>query len=153
MGQSKQGKSLAIFIALMFFGGVAAGMVAFSLALTLYPGPGVGELTLVSSQVVGDAISSSIVVTLNNTGSRVLVIDQVAVLGVNYTLDPAALGTPGISGWWGFVVDGTNSTSLGIGKAGTLYINSSGRIDPALISPVSVVSQDGTSLYFNVTKA
>jgi hypothetical protein len=152
MGRSDQGKSLAIFIVLMFFGGLAAGLVAFSVALTLYPGPRVGELTLVSSQVEGDTISSSIVATLNNTGSRVLVIDQVAALGVNYTLDPVALGTPGISGWWGFVVEGTNSTSLGIGEAGTLYINSSGRIDPALVCPVSVASQDGTSLNFNVTK-
>jgi len=152
MGRSKRGKSLAIFIVLMFFGGVAAGLVAFSVALTLYPGTGVGELTLVSSQVEGDTISSSIVATLNNTGSRALVIDHVAVLGVNYTIDSLSLDTPEASGWWGFVVNGTNSTSLGIGKTGTLYINSSGRIDPAVVCPVSVVSQDGTILYFNVTK-
>lgn len=153
MGRGKLGKSLAIFVVLMFFGGVAAGLVAFSLALTLYPGPGVGELALVSSQVTGDASSSSIVALLNNTGSRALVIDRVAALGVNYTLDPTASGVPGESGWWGFAVNGTNATSLGIGKVGTLFINSSGRVDPALVIPVTVIAKDGTMLYFNVTRA
>ncbi len=153
MGRSSRGKSLAIFIVLMFFGGVAVGMVAFSVALTLYQGTGVGQLSLESSQVEGDSLSSSIVATLNNTGGKALVIERVAVLGANYTLDPGAAGTPGISGWWGFVVNGTNSTSLGIGKSGTLYINTSGRIDPALICPVGVFAQDGTLLYFNVTRA
>jgi hypothetical protein len=153
MGRGKSGKSLAIFIVLMFFGGVAAGLVVFSLALTLYPGPGTGQMALVSSQVEGDAMISSVVATLNNTGSKALVIDRVAVLGVNYTFDAAAAGVPGISGWWGFAVNGTNSTSLGIGKEGVLYINTSGRIDPSAVSQVSIVAQDGTLLHFNVTKA
>jgi hypothetical protein len=152
MGLDRRGRSLAIFIVLMIFGGLAAGMVAFSVALTLYPGLGVGQLTLNSSQVTGDIMSSTIVVTLNNSGSRVLVIDQVAVLGVNYTLSPEATGVPAISGNWGLVVGGVNSTSLGVGKTGTLYINSSGRITPTQVCPVSVVSLDGTALYFNVTK-
>lgn len=151
MGRCRRGKSLAIFLVLMFFGGVAAGLVIFSVALTLYPGPGTGELSLVSFQVEGDTGASSIVAVLNNTGSKALVIERVAVLGVNYTLDPAAEGTPGISGWWGFVVNGTNSTSLPVGRVGTLYVNSSARIDPSLISMVEVVARDGTSLNFNVT--
>jgi len=152
MGSGRKGKSLAIFIVLMFFGGVAAGLVVFSVALTLYPGPGIGEMSLVSSQVEGNSTSSSIVVTLNNTGSRALVIAQVAVLGVNYTLDPTALATPAISGWWGSVVNGTNATGLAVGRIGVIYINSSGRIDPSLISPVSIIAADGTMLYFNVTE-
>ena len=152
MGRSTRGKSLAIFIVLMFFGGVAVGMVAFSVALTLYQGTGVGQLSLESSQVEGDSLSSSIVATLNNTGGKALVIERVVVLGANYTLDPGAAGTPAISGWSGFVVNGTNSTSLRIGYSGTLYINTSGRIDPALVCPVGVFAQDGTLLYFNVTR-
>lgn len=152
MGLDRRGRSLAIFIVLMFFAGVAAGLVAFSLALTFYPGPGEGQLALGSAQVTGDITSSYIVATINNTGSRALVISQIAVLGVNYTLSQEALGVPAVSGWWGFVVNGVNSTSLGIGKVGTLYINSSGRIDPDMVCPVSIASQDGTSLYFNVTR-
>lgn len=148
----RRGRTLAVFLVLMFFAGVAAGLVTFSLALTLYPGPGEGQLALVSAQVTGDMLGSTIVATINNTGTRAIVIDQVAVLGVNYTLSPESFGVPPVSGWWGLVVDGVNGTSLGIGKTGTLYINSSGRIDPAEISPVSVVSKDGTLLFFNVTK-
>jgi hypothetical protein len=152
MGLNRRGRSIAIFLVLMFVGGVAAGLVAFSVALTLYPGPGEGQLTLIASQVTGDIASSAIVATLNNSGSRALVIDRVAVLGVNYTLSPEAVGVPVVSGDWGLVVGGINSTSLGIGKTCTLYINSSGRIDPTHVCPVSVVTLDGTALYFNVTK-
>lgn len=151
MAVERRARSLAIFIVIMFFGGVAAGLVAFSLATTLYPGPGVGQLSLVSAQVSGDIMSSAIVATLNNTGSKTLVVDVVAVLGVNYTLSPEATGVPPMSGWWGFVVDGMNSTTLAVGKTGTLYINSSGRVDPAQPCLVSVVAKDGTSLQFNAT--
>ena len=153
MGLDRQGKSLAIFIVAMFFIGLAGGLIAFALSYTFYPGPGVGLLTVNSSQVTGDALSSTIIANLTNAGNRTLVLSYVAVQGVNYTLSPETLGVPQISGYWGFVVNGVNGTSLDVGKTGILYINPSGRIDPAQVSLVSVVCQDGTSLAFNVTKA
>lgn len=74
MVSDRRGRTLAVFLVLMFFAGVAAGLVAFSLALTFYPGPGEGQLALVSAQVTGDMLSSTIVATINNTGTRALVI-------------------------------------------------------------------------------
>ena len=152
MGCDRQGKTLAVFIVAMFVIGLAGGLIAFALALNFYPGPAVGLLTVNSSQVTGNAMSSSIVVNLTNAGNRTLVLSYVAVQGVNYTLNPGALGVPQISGCWAFVVEGVNGTSLGIGKTGTLYLNSSGRIDTTQVSLVSVVCLDGTSLAFNVTR-
>ena len=146
---NKKGVSPVIATLLLIVIAVAAAVVTYTFVMgfvgtsTASASTAQGQLTYDAYKVVGDTSNSNITIYLRNNGGKSVIVDAVYVAGVQYTYSDAA----NESGKWNIT-----SKTIDVGSVVTLFINSSGKINPAQWNEVKVICTDGTTLILNVRK-
>jgi flagellin-like protein len=146
---NKKGVSPVIATLLLIVIAVAAAVVTYTFVMgfvgtsTASASTAQGQLTYDAYKVVGDARNSNITIYLRNIGGKAVTVSAVYVAGELYNYSEDADD----GGKWNIT-----SETIDVGSVVTLFINSSGKINPAQWNEVKIVCTDGTTLSLSVRK-
>lgn len=147
------GMSSAIITVILILAGIGAGMIAFTIVVSLGGGSnpnGNGEGLAVASAISsGNLTNSYVTIHLTDSGYLGFTITHVYINSQGWSYDNSSTSVPPTTGTWGMVVGGNPAKVVGAGQTAVIYANSSGVINPQIPYPLEIDLQDNSSIYVN----